>query len=109
LGHVDDAVGELWQLLREGGELIDQKQQRGRRLLGRLALQLDEILRHRREKALAPVQLGVQRHQRLMNEVPVQVCHESHDVRKVHAILEGCASLVVDKQERQAVRRDVGR
>jgi hypothetical protein len=60
-GDVDDAVDELGHLLGEGGELVDDDEQAGRRVRVALALHLQQVLGvGLLQQQLPVVQLGVQ-------------------------------------------------
>ena len=58
-----------------------------------------------RSSALAAAQLGVQRDERALREVAVEVGDEPDRVRQRDAVLERGAALVVDEQEREPVGR----
>ena len=100
-GHVDDAVDELRNLFRQGGELVHDEQQRRRSLRVPHPLQFDEVLRPGPvEDPLAVAEFGVQRHERPPHLACVEIGDQPDDVGEVDAVLERRAALVVDQQER---------
>ena len=106
LGDVDDAVDELRHLLDEGGELVDDDDERRRGVDLAAPLELDEVLGLvPGEQVLAVVQLGRERRERAAHEVRRQVGDEADRVRQLDAVAEGRAALVVDEQEGDALRR----
>ena len=90
----------------EGGELVDDDDERRRGVDLAAALELDEVLGLvPGEQVLAVVQLGRERRERAAHEVRRQVGDEADGVRQLDAVAEGGAALVVDEQERDPVRR----
>jgi hypothetical protein len=104
LGDVDDARDEVRDLVRQRRKLVDHDQQ-ARRSFGRAAFEIGEVLRiGGAQELLASLQLGVQRLQRPLREVRVEVGDQPDRVRQAYAVLEGGAALVVDEHERHRVR-----
>ena len=106
LRDVDDAVDELRHLVDERRELVDHDHERWRSRLGLACLELGQVLRAPLAvQRLAALELRVQRDERALSEVLVEVGDEPDGVRQVDALLERRAALVVDQQEVQAARR----
>ena len=104
LGDVDDAGDELGHLLLQEGELVEDDEQVGGRGGEVLALEVDEVLGAVLAQDLLPAaQLGVERDERPVGEVGVEVGEEADGVGELDAVLERRAALVVDEHERELV------
>ena len=105
LGDVDDPGDEVGHLLDEGGELVDDDDERWRCFV-RVALDhLGEVFGFALHQSHPVVELGAQRGEGAQRQRRLEVGDVADRVRDVVEDDAGCPALVVDEQERQAGRR----
>ena len=107
LRNIDHAGDELGDFLRQGRELVDHDQEARRRPAQVARLHVGKIFRPGlAQYRLPPPQLGVQRDQRTVGQVLVEVGDEADRMGQLHACSpERRAALVIDQQERHTRRR----
>jgi hypothetical protein len=104
--HADahHARHELGQLLDQRGELVHHDHEARQPLAGAGPVVLDVLGAGVGEEVLAAAQLGRERVERAVDQVPVEVGDQPDAVRQVGAGGERAAALVVDQHEREPVR-----
>ena len=100
LGDVDEAVDEVGEVARHGGELVDHDHEARHRLgPGARCVVLEVGRPCRSEESFTATQLRVEAHESSLREPLVEIRHETHRVGEIGARIEGASALVVDEDE----------